>query len=90
MIDSDSSGVPEALGELVTLGRTLTKRAADVRAFFDLHGTSNGPTEAINGRLEHLRSSALGSASSPTTLLARSWKPAASGRCCTLICDEPL
>src|SRR5437763_13654517 len=23
-------------------------------------GTSNGPTEAINGRLEHLRSSALG------------------------------
>jgi transposase len=23
-------------------------------------GTSNGPTEAINGRLEHLRGSALG------------------------------
>ena len=26
----------------------------------DLPGTSNGPTEAINGRLEHLRGSALG------------------------------
>ncbi len=27
---------------------------------FDRPGTSNGPTEAINGRLEHLRSTALG------------------------------
>ncbi len=35
-------------------------RPADVLAFFDLPGTSNGPTEAINGRLEHLRGSALG------------------------------
>jgi len=26
----------------------------------DLPGTSNGPTNAINGRLEHLRGSALG------------------------------
>ncbi|MBP2436194.1 transposase [Microbacterium amylolyticum] len=34
--------------------------AADVLAFFDRPGTSNGPTEAINGRLEHLRGSALG------------------------------
>ena len=52
--------MPCDLSELVTLGRTLTKRAADVLAFFDLPGTSNGPTEAINGRLEHLRGSALG------------------------------
>ena len=28
--------------------------------YFDRPGTSNGPTEAINGRLEHLRGSALG------------------------------
>lgn len=42
------------------LGRTLKQRAADVLAFFDHPGTSNGPTEAINGRLEHLRGSALG------------------------------
>jgi transposase len=26
-----------------------------VLAYFDRPGTSNGPTEAINGRLEHLR-----------------------------------
>ena len=60
LIDSLGSGVPKALVELVTLGRTLTKRAADVLAYFDRPGTSNGPTEAINGRLEHLRGSALG------------------------------
>ena len=42
------------------MGRTLKKRAADVLAYFDRPGTSNGPTEAINGRLEHLRGSALG------------------------------
>ena len=46
--------------ELITLGRTLKRRAADVLAYFDRAGTSNGPTEAINGRLEHLRGSALG------------------------------
>jgi transposase len=60
LIDSVGKGVPVALSEVITLGRTLTKRAADVLAYFDRHGTSNGPTEAVNGRLEHLRGSALG------------------------------
>ena len=46
--------------ELRTLGSTLKRRASDVLAYFDHPGTSNGPTEAINGRLEHLRDSALG------------------------------
>ena len=55
-----SRGVPRALTELITLGRTLTRRADDVLAYFDRPGTSNGPTEAINGRLEHLRGTALG------------------------------
>ncbi|MCT1812804.1 ISL3 family transposase, partial [Micrococcus luteus] len=55
-----SKKVPDTLEELGKLGRTLTKRAADVLAFFERLGTSNGPTEAINGRLEHLRGSALG------------------------------
>jgi transposase len=52
--------VPRALTELRRLGRTLPKRAADVLAYFDRPGTSNGPTEAINRRLEHLPGSALG------------------------------
>ena len=60
VIESLSDGVPKALIELRRLGRTLTKRAGDVLAYFDRPGTSNGPTEAINGRLEHLRGSALG------------------------------
>ena len=60
LIDAVSTGVPAALIEIRKLGRTLKQRAADVLAFFDQPGTSNGPTEAINGRLEHLRGSALG------------------------------
>jgi transposase len=60
LIESVSHDVPKALSEIITLGRTLKKRAADVLAYFDRPGTSNGPTEAINGRLEHLRGSALG------------------------------
>ncbi|GAA1153688.1 hypothetical protein GCM10009579_37070 [Streptomyces javensis] len=51
--------------------RTLKKRAADVLAHFDRPGTSNGPTEAINDRLEHLRGSALGFRSL-TNYIARS------------------
>jgi transposase len=54
------TGVPKALTEIQTLGRTLKKRACDVLAYFDHPRTSNGPTEALNGRLEHLRGSALG------------------------------
>lgn len=52
--------MPAALVELRSLGRTLKQRAADVLAYFDRPGTSNGPTEAITGDNEHLRGSALG------------------------------
>ncbi len=60
LIESLRHGVPAALNALHTLGRTLNTRAAAVLAYFDRPGTSNGPTEAINGRLEHLRGPALG------------------------------
>lgn len=60
VINSLARGVPKALPELTRLGRTLNKRRSDVLAYFDHPGTSNGPTEAINGRLEHLRGTALG------------------------------
>ena len=55
-----STRVPRGLTELITLGRTLKRRAGDILAYFDHPHTSNGPTEAINGCLEHLRGSALG------------------------------
>ncbi len=60
LIASISSGVPGILREVITLGRTLKKWATDVLAYFECPGTSNGPTEALNGRLEHLRGCALG------------------------------
>ncbi|WP_345741736.1 transposase [Propioniciclava sinopodophylli] len=60
VIDAIGSGVPTALNEVAVLGHTLKTRATDVLAYFDRPGTSNGPTEALNGRLEHLRGSALG------------------------------
>jgi hypothetical protein len=59
LIDSIYRGVPAGLEEIAQLGHTLWRRRHDVLAFFD-HHASNGPTEAINGRLEALRRDALG------------------------------
>lgn len=52
--------VPKGLPELKKLGGTLSRRKTDILAYFDHIGSSNGPTEALNGRLEHLRGIALG------------------------------
>lgn len=90
LIASISSAVPGALREVTALGRTLKKRATDVLAYFDRPGTSNGPTEALNGRLEHLRGSALGSGTSPTTSPDHCSRPADSDPNYTLHCDEPF
>ena len=60
LIDSIGTAVPSSLVEVCKLGRTLAKRRGDILAFFDHNGSSNGPTEAINGRLEHLQGTALG------------------------------
>lgn len=60
LIDSLRQAIPEGLEEIQTLARTLTERASDILAYFDQPRTSNGPTEAVNGRLEHLRGIALG------------------------------
>jgi len=60
IIDTINTSVPAPPTELITLGRTLTRRTVDVLAYFERPGTSNRPTEAIDGRLEHLRGTALG------------------------------
>jgi transposase len=60
VIEAITKGVPAALTEIRKLGRTMKQRATDILAYFNRPGTSNGPTEAINGRLDHLRGSALG------------------------------
>jgi transposase len=59
VIDRLRTRLPAGLDELATLGRTLHRRRDDVLAYFT-HRASNGPTEAINGRLEALRRNALG------------------------------
>lgn len=88
VIDAVSAGVPTGLIEIRKLGRTLKQRATDILAFFDRPGTSNGPTEAINGRLEHLRGSALGFRNL-TNYVARSLLEAGFRPTYTLLCDEP-
>jgi transposase len=60
LIDVVKRTTPAWFAELRKLAYTLDRRRQDILAYFDHPGTSNGPTEAINGRLEHLRGSALG------------------------------
>lgn len=60
LIGEIGAKVPQGLPELKKLGGTLKRRKTDILAYFDHVGSSNGPTEAINGRLEHLRGIALG------------------------------
>jgi transposase len=53
LIGSIGHSVPPVLREVITLGRTLKRRAVHVLAHFDSPGTCNGPTEVIGGRLEY-------------------------------------
>ena len=46
--------------EITRLGRTLRKWKDALDAYFDTDGTSNGPTEAINGIIELGRHTARG------------------------------
>lgn len=65
VIDALTGDIPAPLVELRKLGRTFGKRAGDVLAHFYRPRTINGRTEAVNGRLEHLRGLASVSATSP-------------------------
>ena len=85
-----SSGVPGTLKEVVKLGRTVKKRAADILAYFDHPGTSNGPTETINCRLEHLHGAAFGFRNL-TNYVARSLREAGGFRPdYTIVCEVPV
>ncbi len=59
-VDTVKVTTPSGFIELRKLAYTLDRRRADILAYFDHPWTPNGPTEAINGRLKHLRGSALG------------------------------
>ena len=61
LIDSLKQVVPAGLEEIIEPARTLIDRATDTPgAYFDRPRTSNGPTGAAGGRLEHLHGIALG------------------------------
>jgi transposase len=60
VIDQLRRGLPEGLEDLARLGRTLWREQAQVPAFYERGGASNGPVEASKGRLEHLRGIGLG------------------------------
>ena len=60
IIDALNTEVTRGLPELRSLARTLRHRRNDTLAYFTHPHSSNGPTEAINGHLEHLRGIALG------------------------------
>ena len=89
IINTISTGVPAALTELTTLGRTLKHRAPAVLAYFDRPARPNGPTEAINGRREHLRGTARGFRNLANHITGHYSIPADSDREYTLFCDEP-
>ncbi len=90
LIDALRRGVPAALTELITLGRTLNKRADDVLAYFDRPGTNNGPTEAVTGGWNTSAALPSASATSPTTSPGACSKPAVSDPDYTLVCEEPV
>ena len=84
------AGVPRSLTEIITLGRTLKRRSRDILAYFDHPHTSNGPTEAINGRLDTYADPHSGSATSPTTSPAASSKQEDSDPNYTPNYEEPV
>jgi hypothetical protein len=61
-----------------------------VLAYFDRPGTSNGPTEAIHGRLKHLRACALGFRSLTNDIARALLETGSSDPDCTPDCDEPV
>jgi hypothetical protein len=89
LIDTLATGVPAALVDIAKLGRTLNHRAADVLAYFDRPHTSNGPTEAINGRLDDSAVQPSASGPSPTTSPEACSRPAASDPTYTVDYEEP-
>ncbi len=84
VIDDLSHDVPTALTELRRLGRTLKQRAADVLAYFDRPGTSNGPTEATIAGSSTCAAPPSASATWPTTSPDPYSRPAASDATYTL------
>ena len=90
LIGSLSAGVAAALIELVTLGRTLKKRADDVLAYFDRPAPATDPPKRSTAGSNTYAAPLSASATSRTTSPDRCSRPAGSRRDYTLVCEEPL
>ncbi|CAB0854731.1 ISL3 family transposase [Corynebacterium diphtheriae] len=90
LVETITNNVPTPLVEVARLGRFLKRRLGDILAYFDCPHTSNGPTEAINGRLEHLRGSALGFRNLTNYIARCLLEAGASNASCTLNYEEPF
>ena len=84
LIDSLARGVPTALTEIRTLGRTQKRRAADILAFFAHPGTSNGLPKRSTAVWNTCAAPPWASETSPTTSPERSWKSADSDNAYTV------
>ena len=84
-----STRVPRGLTELITLGRTLKRRAGDILAYFDRPHTSNAvpkPSTAVSNTYADPHSD---SETSPTTSPEHSSKQEDSDPNYTLNYEEP-
>jgi hypothetical protein len=90
LITTIGRGVPAQLPEVATLGRTLTRRATDVLAYFDRPGHLMGRRRRSTAVSNTFPAPPSVSATSPTTSPDHYSKPAASDHNYTLDSDEPL
>ena len=67
LIESISAGVPRPLVEIVKLGRTLSKRAADVLAYFDGPAPATVQPKRSTAAWSSCAAPPSASATSPTT-----------------------
>ncbi len=72
------SGVPTALTEITVLGRTLTRRAADVLAYFDRPAPATDRQRPLTAGSNTSAAPPTGSATSPTTSRDHFWRAAGS------------
>src|SRR5699024_9200468 len=90
LIDAISHGIPNTLTELQTLGRTMKRRAADILAYFDHVGTSNGPPKPSTAESNTCAAPHWASETSPTTSPEHCSTPADSDTNYTHFYDEPV
>jgi len=90
LITTLGAGVPKPLQELITLGRTLKKRATDVLAYFDRPAPPTAPPRRSTAASNICAAQPWDFATSPTTSPDHYWKPADSNPNYTLNYEEPV